>query len=165
MIGEGGPLSVIPATRNTITILIVIHFLGCMSSFNQLNQTTEACLGNTLTFECSTAGGSGSTVFQGDLLDCNRIVLLHSRFSNMSAATRSCNSGRVRGYSLPINDSEPCYTSRLHVMVSPDMIGKNIICVDDNGTTTNEIGNFSIEQCHTAITTIAPSNGKLVIHV
>ena len=134
-----------------------------MSYFNQLNQTTEACLGDTLTFECSTVGGSGSTVFQGDLLDCNGIVLLHSRFGNMSAAT--CNNGTVRGYSLPTNDSEPCYTSQLHVTVSPDMIGKSIICVDDNGTTANQIGNFSIEQCHaTIVTKTALSTGKLIIH-
>ena len=140
-----------------------------MSNFNQLNQTTEACLGDTLTFECSTAGRLGSTVFQGDLLDCDGIILLHSRFSNMSAATsETCNNGRIRGYSLPINDSEPCYTSQLHVTVSPDMTGKSIICVDDNGTTANQIGNFSIEQCHAALVTKTAqslSTGKLIIHV
>ena len=109
-------------------------FLDCISSFNPLNQTTEACLGDTLIFECSTAAGliSGATVFQGDLLDCNdslnEIALIHNRFSNTPAATsRTCNNGRVRGYSLPTNDSEPCYTSQLYVMVSPDMIGKRII--------------------------------------
>ena len=137
-----------------------------MSNFNLLNQTTEACFGDTLIFECSTAGGSGSTVFQGDLLDCDGLVLLHSRFGNMSAAT--CNNGTVRGHSLPINDSEPCHTSQLHVMVSPDMIGKSITCVDDNGTTTNQIGNFSIEQCHAALVTKTAqslSTGKLIIHV
>ena len=109
-------------------------------------------------------------MFLGDLLDCNdssnEIVLAHSLFSNMPAATsKLCNGGKVRGHSLPINDSEPCYTSQLHVTVSPDMVGKSIICVDDDGATTNEIGNFSIEQCHTTITTITPSTGKLVIHV
>ena len=150
-------------------------FLDCISSFNQLNQTTEACLhvGDNLTFECSTVPGSGAIVFQGDLLDCNdssnEIVLAHSRFNNTSAgASGTCNSGKVRGYSLSINSSEPCHSSQLHIMVSPDMMGKSIICVDDNGTTTEEIGNFSIEECHTMTnTTIAPSTGKLIyiIHV
>ena len=108
-------------------------------------------------------------MFQGDLLDSNdssnEIALIHNRFSNMSAATsKTCNSGRVCGYSLPINDSEPCYTSQLRVMVSPDMIGKTIICAYDNGTTVNEIGNFSIEQCLVkTVTTIAPLTGKCVI--
>ena len=84
-----------------------------------------------------------------------------------TGASGTCNSGRVRGHSLPINDSEPCYTSQLHVTVSTDMIGKRITCVDDNGATTNEIGNFVIEQCHATIVTtiIAPSTGKVVIHV
>ena len=110
-------------------------------------------------------------MFQGDLLDCssfsNEIVLAHSRFNNMPAAiSGACNSGRVCGYSLPINDSEPCYTSQLHVMVSPDMIGKNIICANDSGAIANEIGNFSIEQCHVkTVTTIAPLTGKCVIHM
>ena len=141
-----------------------------MSSFNQLNQTTEACLGDTLIFECSTAERTGSTVFRGNLLNCNNplneLILLHSLFSNMPAgALGICNSGRVLGYSLPINDSEPCYTSQLHVTVSPDMIGKSI-CVVDDGAITNKIGNFSIEQCHaTIVPKTALSTGKLIIHV
>ena len=144
--------------------------LDCVSSFSALHQTTEACLGDTLTFECSTERAI-ATVFQGDLLDCNvtfnEIVLLHSRFNNTPAgASGTCNSGRIRGYSLPINDSEPCYTSQLHVTVSPDMTRKSIKCVDDNGTIAEEVGNYLIEQCHvTTVTTIAPSTGKLVIHV
>ena len=71
----------------------------------------------------------------------------------MPAATskKLCNGGKVRGYSLPINDSQPCYTSQLHVTVSPDMIGKSIKCVNDNGSITKEIGNFSIEECHATI--------------
>ena len=121
-------------------------------------------------FECSTAPGLGATVFQGDLLDCNHssneIILTHSRFDMPSGASDICNNGRVRGYSLPTNDSEACYTLQLHVIVSPDMIGKSIKCTYDNGATTNEIGNFLIEQCHSMIaTTIAPSTGKYVIHV
>ena len=122
-------------------------------------------------FACSIAEGGGLTVFQGNLLECdssrNEIALLHSRFNTTSAATNgTCNNGRVHGYSLPINDSEPCYISQLYVMVNPDMIGKSIKCAYDNGTTAKEIGNFSIEQCHAmAVTIIALSTGKLVIHV
>ena len=107
-------------------------------------------------------------MFQGEFLDCsssNEIVLLHSRFKNMTASV-ICNDGKVRGYSLSANDSEPCYTSQLQVMVSPDIIGRSITCTYDDGTTAEEIGNYSIEQCHAmTVTTIAPSTGKLVIHV
>ena len=114
-------------------------------------------------------------MFQGDLLNCtsssDEIALLHSRF-NMSTSG-ICNSGRVRGHSLATNDSrlatndsKQCYTSRLYVMVSPDMIGKSITCAYDNGTIAEPIGNYSIEQCHvTTVTTIALSTGKFVIHM
>ena len=86
----------------TLTAYTCNIFLDCISSFNPLNQTTEGCLGDTLIFECSTTAGSISeaTVFQGDLLDCNEIALIHNRFSNMSVATSGiCNTGRVRGQS------------------------------------------------------------------
>ena len=107
-------------------------------------------------------------MFQGDLLNCtsssNEIALLHSRFN--TSASGICNDGSVHGHSLATNDSEQCYTSRLYVTVSPDMIGKSITCTYDNGTTAEPIGNYSIEQCHvTTVTTIALSTGKFVIHV
>ena len=108
-------------------------------------------------------------LFQGDLLDCNNfpneIILAHTQFDMPTGTSKICNSGRVHGHSLSTNGSGPCYTSQLHIMVSPDMIGKSITCVNDNGITFNQIGNFSIEQCHTTITMIAPSTGKLVIHM
>jgi hypothetical protein len=51
-------------------------------------------------------------------------------------------------------------------MVSPDMIGKSITCVVDDGLKEKVIGNYSIEECHaTTVTTKAPSTGKHVIHV
>jgi hypothetical protein len=45
------------------------------------------------------------------------------------------------------------------------MVGKNILCIEDDGATDNEIGNILIEQsCAMTVTTIATSTGKLVIH-
>lgn len=83
-----------------------------------------------------------------------------------SGARATCNNGKVCAQSLPPHDQEPCYTSQLHVMVSLDMIGKTIECIYDNGTTTEEIGNFTIDQCNTmTIIKVAPSTGKLVICV
>ena len=92
-------------------------------------------------------------MFQGNLLECdssrNEIALLHSRFNTTSAATNgTCNNGRVRGYSLPINDSEPYYISQLYVMVNPDMIGKSIKCAYDNGTTAKEIVIVEMKSLH-----------------
>ena len=48
--------------------LAAICFSDCISSFNK---TMQACLGDNLILECSTAEEAGSTVFQGDLLNCS----------------------------------------------------------------------------------------------
>ena len=142
-----------------------------MPSFSQLNTTTQPCFGYNLTLECSTPERvHGSTVFQGDLLDCsnlpNEILLLHKYFNTYGGTSGTCNSGKVHAQSLPLDNQEPCYNSELHIMVSPDMIGKSIKCVDDDGAIVKEIGNFTIGQCYTVTaTSVTPSTGKLVIHV
>ena len=147
------------------------YFLGCMLNFYQLNTTTQACFGYNLTLECSTTEKRvGSTVFQGDLLDCsslpNEILLLHSYFNMYGGTSGTCNSGKIHAQSLPLDNQEPCYTSHLHIMVNRDMIGNSIKCVYDDGATVKEVGNFTIEQCHpTTVSTVAPSTGKLVIPV
>ena len=131
---------------------------------------TETCQGFSLLLECS-AEGEGSTVFQGNPLNCissnNEITLLHSRFNTDTGNNTTCNDGKILGYSLPVDNSSNCYISQLCIMVTPDMIGKTIRCAYDDGTTATEIGNFSIErmQCHTmTVTTISPTTGKPLIH-
>ena len=130
----------------------------------------QACPGFNLTLICS-AVGNGSTVYHGNLLNCtsNEITLLHSRFNRSSTGgtNGTCNNGKITGQSLSVNDSSNCYTSYLHIMVTPDTIGKSITCTYDNGTATKEIGSFSIEttQCHTmTVTTVTPTTGKPLIH-
>ena len=139
--------------RNTLFIIVCPS--DCIPSFNLSNKTTEACEGFSLVLECSTRG-IGATVFEGDLLNCsntdNDIALLHNRFTNGTNGT--CNDDKILGQSLSINDSSNCYTSLLCIMVSPDMVGKNIRCVHDNSETgLKEIGNFSIPSNTTATTT------------
>lgn len=130
-----------------------------------------ACPGFNLVLECSTEPGGPLTVFQGNLINCsntnNEITLLHSRFNALTEIHGICNNGTILGYSLPVNTSSSCYISQLLITVTPDMIGKTIQCVYDNGVTTKEIGNFSIERtrCHKMSVTTAPSTGKLSIHV
>ena len=146
-----------------------IHLSDCTSHFSRLNETTWACPGLNLVFECSVIvdGVLGSTVFHGDLLDCNEIALLHHRFNGSVGTNGTCNKGKVLGYSLPVYNSNNCYTSLLRIMVTPGMTGKSITCAYDNGTTVKQIGNFTIEeiQCYTtAVMTITPSTGKLLIH-
>ena len=90
------------------------------------------CPGDTLTYECTVAGGS-STVWTGNAFICpsNEITLLHSRFESI---THSCNNGSIVGRSLAVEGNN--YTSQLKVRVNPDIAGKTIMCIGDNGTTT-----------------------------
>jgi hypothetical protein len=50
----------------------------------------------------------------------------------------------VLGQSLPIEVSRNCYTSLLCITVTPDIIGKIVVCASDNGTVENEIGNYMV---------------------
>lgn len=169
-----GPGDEANKTNMQFTMLTAIHLSDCVhvSSFNRLNETTQARLGSNLVFECSiTVETVGSTVFLGGILDCNsssnEIILIHSRFNMSTGTSKTCNNGKVVGYSLPVYNSNNCYTSLLRITVTQDMIGKSITCVYDNGRTTKEIGSFSMEeiQCYTTtVTTITPSTGKLLIH-
>ena len=99
-------------------------------------------------------------MFKGDLLNCSNtnddIALLHSRFDNGTNGT--CNDDKILGQSLLVNVSSNCYTSLLCIMVSPDMVGKSIRCVHDNGMTEEDIGNVSIPSSTTATTTHLTGN-------
>ena len=127
-----------------------------------MNRTTEACEEFGLVLECSIEG-TGSTVFEGDLLNCsnsdNTVTLLHSRFDTLNGAKGICNNGKVLAHSLSVNISSNCYTSLLCIMVSPDMVGITIRCVHDNGTGEENIGNYTISQ-NTTVTTINPFTGN-----
>ena len=90
------------------------------------------CPGDVLTYECTVVGGS-STVWTGNAFICpsNEITLLHSHFESI---THLCNNGSIVGRSLAVEGNN--YTSQLKVTVTPDIAGKTIMCISDNGTTT-----------------------------
>ena len=100
------------------------------------------CQGYNATFECSVMG-PGSTVWRGSgFRDCsdNRISLFHSQFSEGTVGT--CNNGAIVGRSIGVENSS--YTSRLDVLVSPDLIGTNISCSYDDGLNEFNRGNSTI---------------------
>ena len=145
------------------TLFIVVCPLDCTPSLTEMNRTIEACEGFSLVLECSTEEAA-STVFRGNLLNCSNsddaVTLLHSRFDTPNGTIGTCNNGKVRAHSLPVDNSSNCYTSLLCVMVSLDMVGNTIRCVHDNGTTEENIGNYTISQ-NTTVTTINPFTGNL----
>jgi hypothetical protein len=85
-------------------------------------------------------------VFQGSALSCDatsdEIPLLHSRF-NTSGANGTCNDGVIVAKSVSVESN--CYTSTLNVtFISPDVIGRTIKCIEDDGIANTLIGTFSI---------------------
>ena len=107
-------------------------------------------------------------MFKGDLLECNvddELVLSHNRFKNGTNGT--CNNGKILGQSFTDDSSSNCYVSWLCMMISPDIVGKTVRCVHDDGTTTEVIESLLIVvQTNTAtVTTTTRLIGKHTIHV
>ena len=123
---------------NSITINIISGYTlsnGCV------------CLGDTLTYNCTVMGSfGGATTWRGTALrECqpndDEIVLLHSRFTMSNGGNfGECNNGDIVGRSLGVEGSN--YSSQLNVTVTPDVIGKNIMCI--NEATSSEIVQFSV---------------------
>ena len=84
------------------------------------------------------------TIWTGSALNCgsggNEILLLNSTPDN-----EPCNNeinmitGRV------IKREEDNYTSQLNIILSSDLIGKNIECVSGNGTHSTAISNITLD--------------------
>ena len=93
------------------------------------------CPGEILTYEC-TVEGAGATVWKGSAFNCRSandgITLLHSRFDLSGGTDGECNNGAIVGRSLRVEDNY--YTSLLSVTITPDMTGRSITCIHDNGT-------------------------------
>ena len=123
-------------------------FLFFFEDLSELKLITSDCTcpGYTQVYECIVVGDFvGTTVWQGTALNCEVgtvINLLHSEFISQEGAFGNCNDGGIVGCSLRIENNR--YTSQLGVVVTNDMSGETIECVYDNGATTTEIGNYSI---------------------
>jgi hypothetical protein len=105
----------------------------------------EATVHN-LTYECTTVG-PGTTLWRGTAFNCsafgNEIALRHTRFTTPDGAyNQSCNNGNITGHSLRVEGEH--YTSQIHVMFTPDLLGRTIECIYDNLTSYELIGNSTI---------------------
>ena len=110
----------------------------------------ESCLcpGETvynLTYECTTVG-RGATMWRGTAFNCstsgNEIVLRHSRFTTPDGASDQCNNGNITGHSLQVEGEH--YTSQIHVIFPPDLLGRTIECIHNNFASYELIGNSTI---------------------
>ena len=92
----------------------------------------HACPGRNLTLECIVNGGSGdTTVWQGTAFSGCEISLTHNRFSRPTGTFGACNN--VTGRSMRVENNST-YISQLEMIITLEMIGKNIVCSRDNGT-------------------------------
>ena len=129
-----------------------MHFCQGIGAQNRLILTNDCpCPGQNLTFECTIVGG-GTTLWQGaEVFDCpahsNEIVLRHINFG--SSVMGECNAGAIVGQSLRVESNS--YTSRLSVVYSERLNGKNVTCAYDNGLTVSSRISLMITHSMTGI--------------
>ena len=87
--------------------------------------TTDCiCPGQNATFECTVVGGN-FTVWNGSIMEPPECKIQLQHFEFLSRNER-CNSGAVIGQAIETNGS--CYTSRLSVLVTPNIDGGDVSC-------------------------------------
>ena len=92
-----------------------------------------ACPGELLTYECVvTSGIIGITIWTGTAFNCssseNEITLLHVYINRIY----TCNNGAIVARMLSVDGKK--YTSQLNVTVTPEIAGKTIACIHNNGS-------------------------------
>ena len=76
--------------------------------------------------------GGSLTVWNGTVMaEGCEIVLFHSRFTDSSGNSGSCNDGAVVGQSVEVVDN--CYRSQLTISVTPALNGRTVQCSVDGG--------------------------------
>ena len=126
-----------------------------------------ACPGYNITLECTvlaTSGGS-STVWRGTFFDCpsenNEIAFRHSQF--IAGATETCKNGSIVGQSLRSDPDNNRFISQLSIRVSSDVIGQNVSCQHDDGSTILTIGSINISTSMDACTAMVVLHCLLTI--
>ena len=92
------------------------------------------CPGNKVIYRCTVQGdATGATIWNGTafLGSClqDEILLQHHQFTSTGGTTGTCNNGDIVGHSLGVQGDN--YTSQLNVTITPDIIGKTIMCAYD----------------------------------
>ena len=68
-------------------------------------------------------------------------------------AFEECNNGNITGHSLQVEDGH--YTSRIHVLFSPDLLGHTIECIHSFNTSNELVGNSTIARTTGKLSSIA----------
>ena len=112
----------------------------------RVNRTNgvHACLGRILTFECIIVNGTSgdSTVWRGTAFSDCEIILLHNRFENEEGTAGTCSNSNITGRSVRVEGSR--YISQLEITIDPEMVGKSVVCLHDDGSRSYTIGSYQI---------------------
>lgn len=83
-------------------------------------------------------------MWRGSFFNCpsenNEIAFRHSQF--IAGATETCTDGSIVGQSLSSDNGR--FTSQLTVRVSPEMIGQNLTCEHDDGSSIVPVGSIKM---------------------
>ena len=71
----------------------------------------------------------------------SEISLQHSRFVD-NTAVGECNNGGIVGRGIRVNGS--IYTSHLNVTLTPEVIGKTVNCLFDDGSENTPVGQLAL---------------------
>ena len=122
--------------------VFLYHIEASELRVNRMNGV-HACPGRILTFECIVNGTSaGSTVWRGTAFSDCEITLLHHRFGDEEGTTRTCSNSNITGRSVRIEGNY--YISQLEITIDPEMVGKIVDCVHDDGRRSYTIGSYQI---------------------
>jgi hypothetical protein len=104
--------------------------------------TSCTCLGYVVTYECTVRSGL-ATVWRGGVFNCpsssNEVYLLESTVNSVT-----CNNEMITGRVVRTDEASGFYTSQVSITIGSNLIGKNISCVEDDGSTTEIIGSATI---------------------
>ena len=123
------------------------------------------CLGHHITLECSVLENGTITVLTGSAFNCsssnNEIPLLRTEGNS----TKSCNDGLIFGYNKPRTSGDWLHTTLLNVTITSEIIGSTITCSNDNGSTEEEIGNYTVMlNCADTDTTTGTLPNNTIVH-
>ena len=95
------------------------------------------CPRDTVTYECIVVGRPREvTVWRGSAFNClssnNEIVLLHQPIISNEVYYYTCNNGAIAAWIISVDGNT--YTSQLNVTVTPEIAGKTIECLHDDGS-------------------------------
>ena len=124
-------------------VISMLLYTNLISTNNLLHNVIDCdhqrniilCPEDIVVFVCSISGGV-ATVWTGSIFNCpnsgNQLLLRHRSFEN--GTSRTCNDGDIVAYSSEVTNIS--YSSRLNVMVTPEMHNGTIECIQpEEGST------------------------------